>query len=163
MYRGSSYSEEPRRPLKTGRLSVEVHSIKGIEYAATSPEESFEVSIQSDFEWTNKKTCRVSHTGYAEEEEAFFDFKEVDAHATIQLFLLKRDETIRNPSTIGVLFLRVLDIVTHHHNQRPTSSSDALNATPFVPINTWLPLAPAGQVHLTINFGKFFFSRRDSA
>lgn len=103
--------------------------------------------------------CRVS-ADQAQEKEAFFDFKEIDTHATIQLFLFKRDENTGNPSTIGVLFLRVLDIVIHpSHNTHKgsTSSGDALNASPFIPIDAWFPLAPAGKVHLTINFGKFFF------
>jgi hypothetical protein len=160
---GNNYSEEPKRPPRTGCLSIEVHSIKGIDHAATSSEGSFEISIQSDFEWTNRMACRVSHVGQAQEKEAFFDFKEIDTHATIQLFLFKRDENTGNPSTIGVLFLRVLDIITHPSTHKDsTSSGDSLNASPFIPINAWFPLAPAGKVLLTINFSKFFFKPSDS-
>lgn len=156
---GNNYSEEPRKPPRTGHLSIEVHSIKGIDHAAVSSKTSFEVSIQSDFEWTNRTACPVSHAGQAQEKETFFDFKEIDTHAIIQLFAFKRDENTGNPSTIGVLFLRVLDIVTylgHKTHKDSTGSGNALDASPFIPINTWFLLAPAGEVHLTINFGKYF-------
>lgn len=101
--------------------------------------------------------CRVSHAGHIEEKEAFFNIKEVDTHTTIQLFLLKRDENTRNPSTISVLFLRVLDIINHSKNDtyKGSTSSD-IKASLFTSINAWFLLAPVGKVHLTINFSKFF-------
>jgi hypothetical protein len=105
--------------------------------------------------------CRVSHASQTQEKEAFFDF-EVGISATIQLFLLKREGNTQNPSTIGVLFLRVFDIVNHRsHDTHEGSISldDALNASPFTTINAWFPLAPVGKVHLTINFGKFFSNK----
>lgn len=149
---GNSYSNEPKRPPKTGHLSIQVHSIKDIDHAAYEEEEEaaerFKVSIESDFGWTNRMMCPVSHAGQKTEREAFFKFK-VDTRETIQFFLLKRDKNTGNPVTICVLFLRVLDIDTYSTRKGSTSSGGALNA--------WFPLAPAGKVHLTISFGKFFF------